>query len=308
MPAKLIAIRLAEALLALLLMSLVIFLLSRVTGDPVALLLGDGATEADKQAMIRELGLDQSLAAQYWHFLVNAVHGDFGRSVTAGRESALQLVLSRLPASLSLAGVALAFTLAIGIALGVLAAVLHGSFADVAIRLLSLIGQSVPSFWLGIVLIYIVSVKWGILPTSGFGGWKYYVLPASTLGLFTLAAVTRLVRASMLDALGSEYVKLARIKGVSEATVIWRHALSNSLIPVVTFMGTFFATMITGAVVVETVFAWPGIGRLAYESILSRDFPVIQAVVLVITALFIMANLAVDFLYLAIDPRMREKG
>lgn len=307
MPLKLIATRLVEAVLALLLMSLVIFFLSRVTGDPVALLLGDNATEADKLAMIAELGLDQPLATQYWHFLSNALQGDFGNSVAAGRKPALELVLSRLPASLSLAAVALSVTLAVGIVLGVLAAMTHGSFADVAIRLLALIGQSVPSFWLGIVLIYVVAVQWGLLPTSGYGGWQHYVLPALTLGLFTLAAVTRLVRASMLDALGSEYVKLARIKGVSEATVIWRHALSNSLIPVVTFMGTFFATMITGAVVVETVFAWPGIGRLAFESILSRDYPVIQTVVLVITALFILANLAVDFLYLAIDPRMRER-
>ena len=308
MPAKLILIRMVEAFFALLLMSLVVFLLSRVTGDPVALLLGDNVTEADKIAMIRELGLDQSLAAQYWHFLINALQGDFGHSVTAGREPALDIVLSRLPASLSLAAVALVMTMAIGIVLGVLAAVMHGSAADVGIRLLALLGQSVPSFWLGIVLIYLVAVKWGLLPTSGYGGPAHYVLPAVTLGLFTLAAVTRLVRASMLDALGSEYIKLARIKGISEVAVIWRHALSNSLIPVVTFMGTFFATMITGAVVVETVFAWPGIGRLAYESILSRDFPVIQAVVLVITALFILANLLVDFLYLAIDPRMREKG
>ena len=192
--------------------------------------------------------------------------------------------------------------------LGVIAAVTRGTFVDVFVRLIALIGQSVPSFWLGIVLIYLFSVYWRLLPTSGVGTWKHYVLPATTLGLFTLAAVTRLVRASMIEALGSEYVKLARIKGVSEATVVLRHALGNSLIPVVTFMGTFFATMITGAVVVETVFAWPGIGRLAYEAILSRDFPVIQTVVLLITAFFIFANFCVDMLYLAIDPRMRGRG
>jgi len=308
MPLKLIASRLIEAAIALLLMSIVIFLLSRVTGDPIALLLGDSAVEEDKQALIRQLGLDRSLVEQYFTFLGNALQGDFGRSVTAGREPALEVVLSRLPASLSLAGVALTFTLAVGIALGVIAAIKHDTAADVLIRLLALIGQSVPSFWLGIVMIYLVAVQWKLLPTSGYGGWQYYILPALTLGLFTLAAVTRLVRASMLDALGSEYVKLARIKGVSEAVVIWRHALSNSLIPVVTFMGSFFATMITGAVVVETVFAWPGIGRLAFESILSRDFPVIQTVVLVITALFIAANLIVDFLYMIIDPRMRDRS
>ena len=300
--------RLAEALVALLLMSLVIFLLSRVIGDPVALLLSDSATEEDRQMLIAQLGLDQPAWRQYLTFLGNALQGDFGQSVTAGREDALHLVLSRLPASLSLAGVALAFTLVVGVLLGVLAAITRGTLADLAVRMLALLGQSAPSFWLGIMLIYLFAVKLGWLPTSGFGGPIYYVLPALTLGLFTLAAITRLVRASMLEALGSEYVKLARIKGVSEWGVVLRHALGNSLIPVVTFMGTFFATMITGAVVVETVFAWPGIGRLAYESILARDFPVIQTVVLVITAFFILANLIVDLLYLAIDPRMRARS
>lgn len=300
--------RLAEALVALLLMSLVIFLLSRVIGDPVALLLSDSATEEDRQMLIAQLGLDQPAWRQYLTFLGNALQGDFGQSVTAGREDALHLVLSRLPASLSLAGVALAFTLVVGVLLGVLAAITRGTLVDLAVRMLALLGQSAPSFWLGIMLIYLFAVKLGWLPTSGFGGPIYYVLPALTLGLFTLAAITRLVRASMLEALGSEYVKLARIKGVSEWGVVLRHALGNSLIPVVTFMGTFFATMITGAVVVETVFAWPGIGRLAYESILARDFPVIQTVVLVITAFFILANLIVDLLYLAIDPRMRARS
>lgn len=304
---KVIGYRLLEALIALILMSAVIFLLSRVTGDPVALLLGDGATEADRQAMIRNLGLDQPIYIQYWHFLANAVAGDFGNSVAAGREPALGLVLERLPASLSLAAVALLFTITTGIALGVFAAINRGSIGDLAARLLALVGQSVPAFWLGLVLIYIFAVNLRWLPTSGYGQWNHYVLPAATLGLFTLAAVTRLVRASMLEAMGSEYIKLARIKGLPEALVIWKHALANSLIPVITFMGAFFATMITGAVVIETVFAWPGIGRLAYESILARDFPVVQAVVLVITALFIVANLMVDLLYIAVDPRMRTR-
>ena len=305
---RLILSRIAEALAALVLMSLVIFILSRVTGDPVALLLGDGATAEDRDMLIRQLRLDEPLWQQYLAFLGNAVTGDFGQSVAAGRRDALELVLDRLPASLSLAGAALTFTFLVGISMGVLAAVTRGSATDVIVRLVALIGQSVPAFWLGIVLIYVVAVNWGLLPTSGYGSAAHYVLPALTLGTFTLAAVTRLVRASMLDALGSEYVKLARIKGLSEATVILKHALSNSLIPVVTFMGAFFATMITGAVVVETVFAWPGIGRLAYESIVSRDFPVIQTVVLVITACFICANFCVDLLYLAIDPRMRDRG
>ncbi len=305
---KIIATRVIEALIALLLMSLVIFLLSRLTGDPVALLLGDGATEADKAALAAQLGLDQPLPVQYLAFLTDALTGDFGRSVTAGNQPALDLVLSRLPASLSLAGVALVFTLIVGIFFGVLAAVTRNSPIDIAARLIALIGQSVPSFWLGIVLMYIFAVQLRLLPTSGYGQWQHYILPAATLGLFTLAAITRLVRSSMLEALGSEYIKLARVKGLSETVVVWKHALANSLIPVITFMGTFFAVMITGAVIVETVFSWPGIGRLAYESILSRDFPVVQTVVLVITALFIIANLLVDVLYIVVDPRMRSRG
>lgn len=305
---NIVVTRVIEALIALLMMSLVIFFLSRLTGDPVALLLGDGATEADKIQLTRDLGLDQSIFVQYLTFLGNALTGDFGRSVTAGNQPALQLILSRLPASLSLAGVALTFTMLLGILFGVMAALRHNTVVDFAARLIALVGQSVPSFWLGIVLMYIFAVQLRWLPTSGYGQWQHYILPAATLGLFTLAAITRLVRTSMLEALGSEYIKLARVKGLSEGVVVWKHALANSLIPVVTFMGTFFAVMITGAVIVETVFSWPGIGRLAYESILSRDFPVVQAVVLVITSLFIIANLLVDILYVIIDPRMRSRG
>jgi peptide/nickel transport system permease protein len=305
---NIVVTRVIEALIALLMMSLVIFFLSRLTGDPVALLLGDGATEADKIQLTRDLGLDQSIVVQYLTFLGNALTGDFGRSVTAGNQPALQLILSRLPASLSLAGVALTFTMLLGILFGVMAALRHNTVVDFAARLIALVGQSVPSFWLGIVLMYIFAVQLRWLPTSGYGQWQHYILPAATLGLFTLAAITRLVRTSMLEALGSEYIKLARVKGLSEGVVVWKHALANSLIPVVTFMGTFFAVMITGAVIVETVFSWPGIGRLAYESILSRDFPVVQAVVLVITSLFIIANLLVDILYVIIDPRMRSRG
>lgn len=305
---KIIATRVIEALIALLLMSIVIFLLSRLTGDPIALMLGDGATEADKAALTAELGLDQPLPVQYFTFLTDALSGDFGRSLTAGNQPALDLVLSRLPASLSLAGVALVFTLIAGVLFGVLAAVTRNSPIDIAARLIALVGQSVPSFWLGIVLMYVFAVQLRLLPTSGYGQWQHYILPAVTLGLFTLAAITRLVRSSMLEALGSEYIKLARVKGLSETMVIWKHALANSLIPVITFMGTFFAVMITGAVIVETVFSWPGIGRLAYESILSRDFPVVQTVVLVITSLFILANLLVDVLYVVVDPRMRSRS
>jgi len=288
----------------LLAMSVIVFLLGRLTGDPVALLLSEYATEHDRAELTRELGLDQPLPKQYWVFVSRAIQGDLGRSVTGDRQPAVQMIMERLPASLRLALVALVISLAIGIPLGVLAAMKRGTAIDSGARVLALLGQSVPVFWLGLVLMYVFSVQLGWLPTSGYGDWRHYVLPAISMALFTVAAVTRLVRVSMIDALSSEYIKLARIKGVSERSVVWKHALRNSLIPVLTYMGAFFATMITGAVVIETVFSWPGIGRLAYESILNRDFPVMQAVVLVMTGIFMLANFAVDIAYAWLDPRI----
>lgn len=298
--------RLTEMLAALALMSVIVFLLGRLTGDPVSLLLSEYATAEDRARLTHELGLDRPLPVQYASFVGAALHGDLGRSVSGDRRPALALVAERLPPSLELATAALLLSLALGLPLGVLAAVRRGSRVDGAARLVALLGQSVPAFWLGIVLMQLFSVRLGWLPTSGYGDLRHLVLPAVTMGLFTVAAITRLVRGAMIDALGSEYVRLARIKGLAERRVIWKHALRNSLLPMLTYMGTFFATMISGAVVVETVFAWPGIGRLAYESILNRDFPVMQAVVLVVTLLFMAANLLVDLAYAWLDPRIRR--
>lgn len=300
-----IARRVLEMTGALFAMSIIVFMLGRATGDPVSLLLSEYATEQDRVQLTHELGLDQSLPKQYWVFISHAMQGDLGRSVTGDRQPAIQLISERLPASLKLAGLALIISLLLGIPLGVLAAVKRGTAIDTAARSFALLGQSVPVFWLGIVLMYFFSVQLGWLPTSGYGDWRYFVLPSISMALFTVAAVTRLVRVSMIDALSSEYIKLARVKGVSETMVIWKHALRNSLIPVLTYMGAFFATMITGAVVIETVFSWPGIGRLAYESIMSRDFPVMQGVVLTMTAIFMVANLIVDIAYAWLDPRIR---
>jgi peptide/nickel transport system permease protein len=298
--------RSAEMLIALLLMSMIVFALGRVSGDPVALLLSEYATDQDRTELTRQLGLDKPLTTQYIIFLKNAVQGDLGISVSGDRRPASELVMERLPASLQLAATAFVISIVIGIPLGVLAAMKRGTWVDTAARIGALLGQSVPVFWLGIVLMYLFSVTLGWLPTSGYGEWRHFVLPALSMGLFTVAAVTRLVRVSMIDALASEYIKLARIKGLSETIVVWKHALRNSLLPVLTYMGAFFATMITGAVVIETVFAWPGIGRLAYESILNRDFPVMQAVVLTMTLLFMLANLCVDIAYARLDPRIRH--
>jgi len=297
--------RLIQMIIALFLMSVIVFLLGRLTGDPVSMLLSQYSTEEDRVRITEQLGLNKPVIEQYGIFIFNALKGDLGKSVAGDNRPALALILERFPASLKLALVALIISIFIGIPLGVLSAVRRGSFLDASARLLALLGQSLPAFWLGIVLMYFFSVKLRLLPTSGYGGIRHFILPAATMGLFTVAAVTRLTRSSMLEVLDSEYIKLARIKGVSEAIVIWKHALRNSLMPVITFMGTFFATMITGAVVIETVFSWPGIGRLAYESILNRDFPVMQAVILFMTSLYIMANLIVDVLYAWVDPRIR---
>jgi peptide/nickel transport system permease protein len=298
--------RLAEMAGALLVMSLIVFLLARALGDPVSLLLSEFATEADRATLTRELGLDRSLPVQYVTFLLDTLRGDLGSSVMGARQPVLGIIIDRLPASLGLASVALVLSVLVGLPLGVAAAVWRGTWVDTGVRLVALLGQAVPLFWLGIVLMFVFGVQLGWLPTSGFGSARHFVLPAATMALFTLAAVARLTRVSMLEALDSEYVRLARIKGLAESTVIFKHALSNSLVPVLTYMGAFFATMITGAVVIETVFGWPGVGRLAYEAILARDYPLMQGVVLVTTTLFMAANMLVDVTHAWIDPRVRR--
>jgi peptide/nickel transport system permease protein len=291
---------------ALIVMSLVVFLLARALGDPVSLLLSEFATEADRAALTRELGLDRSLPMQYLTFLSDTLQGDLGNSVMGARQPVLGIILDRLPASLLLASVALVLSLVVGLPLGVAAAVRRGTWVDTGVRFVALLGQAVPLFWLGIVLMFVFGVQLGWLPTSGYGTARHFVLPATTMALFTLAAVARLTRVSMLEALDSEYVRLARTKGLTESAVVFKHALANSLVPLLTYMGAFFATMITGAVVIETVFGWPGIGRLAYEAILARDFPLMQGVVLVTTALFMAANMLVDLTHAWIDPRVRR--
>jgi peptide/nickel transport system permease protein len=297
--------RLLQAMITLLLVSVIVFILGRLTGDPVALLLTEYSTEEDKIRLTRQLGLDKPLPEQYAIFIGNALRGDLGRSIRGERAPALELILERLPATVQLAVTAVLISFFIGLPLGVMAAVKKGSFLDTAVRILALIGQAAPVFWLGIVAMYVFSVQLALLPTSGYGEPKQFVLPVFTMSCFMVAAFLRLTRSGMLEALESEYVKLARIKGISETVVIWKHALRNSLIPVVTYMGTIFGRMVTGTVVIETIFAWPGIGRLAFEAVMLRDFPVLQAVVLFMASAFLSINLIVDILYAYIDPRIR---
>jgi peptide/nickel transport system permease protein len=296
--------RLAYAALSLFLLSLTIFLFVRVTGDPTVLLVEPGASQADLDALRHELGLDRSLAVQYGTFLRDIVRGDFGRSFYY-RTPVLELYVSRLPNSMLLALAAMAFSLIIGIPSGIMAAVRVGGWWDSAGKMFALLGLSMPSFWVGLLLILFFSVYLGWLPSSGSGTVWHVLMPAFALGWYFAAAHMRLTRSSMLEVLGSEYVKLARLKGLPEIRVIAKHAFKNALIPVLTLAGINLVLMVNVAVVVETVFAWPGIGRLLYEGVAFRDFPVVQATVLLAGSMIVVVNLVVDVLYAVIDPRIR---
>ncbi len=299
-----IARRLGYSLLSLLLLSITIFLFVRVAGDPVALLVEPGASAADVAQIREQFGLDRPLWVQYGSFMLSLLSGDLGQSFYY-RTPVVELYLERLPNSLLLAAVAMAFSLLIGIPSGILAAVRVGKFWDNAGKLFALLGLSLPSFWVGLVMILLFTVYLGWLPSSGSGTALHVVMPAFALGWYFAAAHMRLTRSSMLEVLGSEYVKLARLKGLPEALVIAKHAFKNALIPVLTLAGINLVIMVNVAVVVETVFAWPGVGRLLYEGIAFRDFPVVQGVVLLGGVMIIAVNLLVDAVYAVIDPRIR---
>jgi len=296
--------RLLQSLVALAILSVVVFILARATGDPLHLILPMSASEEDYANARRYLGLDRPYLEQYVSFVGRAVTGDFGMSLRARRPIS-ELIRERLPNSLRLAAFAMSISLAIAFPLGVMAAVKKGTALDRTAQVIAVLGQSLPTFWVAIVLVEFVAGRLQWLPAGGIDGFASYILPGFTLGWFVVAGLMRLLRSGMLEVLDSEYVKLARVKGVPERRVVWLHALKNALIPVVTFAGIYFAILVTTAIVVETVFAWPGLGRLAYEGISSRDFPVIQAVVLTTAAIVAAVNLGVDCLYAVIDPRLR---
>jgi ABC-type dipeptide/oligopeptide/nickel transport system permease component len=296
--------RLGYSLISLVLLSLTIFLFVRLTGDPTTLLVEPGASRGDIEALRAQLGLDRSLLVQYGSFMGHLLRGDFGQSFYY-RTPVFELYLSRLPYSLMLAVAAMAFSLIIGIPTGILAAVRVNGLWDSVGKLFALLGLSFPSFWVGLLLILFFSVYLGWLPSSGSGGVLHILMPAFSLGWFFAAAHMRLTRSSMLEVLGSEYVKLARLKGLPEALVIGKHAFKNALIPVLTLAGINLVLMVNVSIVVETVFAWPGVGRLFYEGIAFRDFPVVQATVLLNGAMIVVVSLVVDVLYAVIDPRIR---
>jgi peptide/nickel transport system permease protein len=293
-----------QLIVTLVLISMIIFIMGRLSGNPCSLLLPETAGPEEYALCAQHLGLDKPLYVQYGIWVTDAMSGNFGRGYVSKRP-VIELIQERFPNSLKLGIVSMIFTLLISFPLGLISAVKKDTAWDTVSKVIALLGQSLPSFWLGIMLIWIFAVHLRIFPVAGMGGAKYYVLPVLTMGWWTVAAQARLLRSSMLEVLDSEYVKLARIKGLSERLVIWKHALRNALIPVVSFLGLHFAQVITMAMIAEVVFAWPGLGRLLYDAIKQRDFPIIQATVLFITTITIFVNTLVDILYGYIDPRIR---
>ena len=302
---RFIIIRCFYAVIVLLVVSFIVFALARLSGNPVDVFLPFDATDEQQLALERDLGLDQPYAIQYLKFIGNAVQGDFGNSIKWDGQTAMGMVANRFPATLQLAGIAMGISLLIAVPIGVLSAVKKDTIFDYIGKVIALAGQSLPPFWLGIVLIFIFAVSLDLFPTSGRGGGKNLILPAITLGWFQVAAMMRLVRSAMLEVLDTEYVKLARIKGIVEWKVIWKHALRNASIPPLTFFGIVAGQLMTGAVITESVFTWPGTGLLAVDAIRSRDYPVVQAVVITFAGIYILSNLVVDILYAYLDPRIR---
>jgi peptide/nickel transport system permease protein len=302
---RFIAIRVLQSLMAILVMSMIVFGLARLSGNPIDVMLPIEAEQEDYERLSKHWGLDKPLTTQYVIFVKKAVQGDFGESLKYQGKSAMSLVTERLPATLELAVFALFISAILALPIGVLAAVAKGSHWDTAAKIIALLGQSLPNFWLGIVLMWIFAVWLDWLPSSGRGGLQHLILPAITIGWFQVAAIMRLVRSSMLEVLDSEFVKLARVKGIPEWKVVWKHCLRNAGIAPLTYFAIIAGSLITGAVVTETVFTWPGVGLLVVDAVRSRDFQVVQAVVILFAGIFILCNLLVDILYAFLDPRIR---
>ena len=296
--------RLWHSIFVLFGVSLLVFVLMRLTGDPVAVMLPPEATAQDAALLRHALGLDRSLPEQFGIFVVHAVQGDFGESYRH-HAPAFPLVLERLPATLQLTLAALLVSLLLALPAGILAALQRGSVFDSLSRLLALLGQAMPTFWLGLMLILLFAVRLKWFPPSGRGGIEYLVLPAVTLGAYSAALTMRLLRSSLLEVLSKEYIRTGRAKGLREATVVIRHALKNAALPVVTVLGLQVGRLLAGAVVTETVFGYGGLGLLAVQAILGRDLTIVQAFVVVAAVIILTINLVVDLLYAALDPRIR---
>jgi peptide/nickel transport system permease protein len=297
--------RLWQSALTLAGVSVLVFVILRVLpGDPAKMLLPDGAPQSAVDELNRQLGLHEPLHVQYALFLRSVFRGDFGQSFQY-RAPALQVVTERLAATVQLALAALLITVSVGVSLGIVAAVRRGTRYDYASTILAVLGQSLPNFWLGIMLILLFGVALRWLPTSGFESWRHLILPAVTLAAFPMALVARLTRSSMLEILARDFIRTGRAKGLTERAVILRHALRNAAVPLLTVLGLQIGTLLGGAVITESVFAWPGMGKLVVDAIFFRDFPVVQTVLILSATIFVVINLLVDLLYTVIDPRIR---
>ncbi|MFC1909549.1 ABC transporter permease [Chloroflexota bacterium] len=296
--------RLLQGLLTLWIVSMVIFLLVRVSGDPTFLLLEIGAPQSEVEAMRVKLGLDKPLVVQYGIFIGNIFRGDFGMSQIF-HQSCLELYLDRLPATIQLVAVGASLAFSIGIVLGVLSALKVGGFVDTFGKGFAFLGLAIPGFWLGLMLIMVFSVYLRVLPTSGRGGIDHLIMPSICLGFHMCAAYLRLSRSSLLEVLGSDFIRFARIKGLTEILVVGKHALKNASIPILTYAGIQLVHILNGVVVIEVVFGWPGTGRLLYQAIWARDYALMQTITLITAVMMIGMSLVVDILYAYIDPRIR---
>lgn len=300
--------RLAQAIFVVVVVTLIVSVAVRMTGDP-ALIVAQGATditEADLERIREGLGLNEPFLTQYLATLSGLFTWDFGRSFLGGTEVST-LIAGALPATLLLAFSSLLVSIVISIPLGIRAAIRRGKWEDQLIRILSLVGLSFPNFWLATMLVLLFSITLHLLPPSGMTGWATLVMPALTMGVILTATNVRLVRTSMLEVMQSQYVMVARAKGLSERSVLYKHALRNSAIPLITFLGLQFGGLLGGIVVVERVFNWPGMGSLAFDAVAARDYPVLQSVIMILSTLIVMVNLLVDIAYGLIDPRIRTE-
>ncbi len=295
--------RLLQIIPVLFIITFVVFVLVYLAGDPVALMLPEDASEADREALRTALGLNEPFLYQYFHFIGDLIQGNFGTSFRYHQE-ALPLVLERLPATFELAAASMLIAITIAIPLGIFSAQKRNSFVDLFITGGSVLGKAMPSFWLGIMLILMLAVNYQIFPVSGRGTWAHLILPAITLGTGVAAEMTRLVRSSMLDILNQDYIRTAKSKGVSDTLVVYKHAFRNSLIPVVTITSLQVTHLVSGALITETVFSWPGLGQLLVQAVNGRDMAVVQAAVFVIAILVILINLITDLIYRLLDPRI----
>jgi ABC-type dipeptide/oligopeptide/nickel transport system permease component len=301
---RFILVRLLQTVIAMVGISVLIFVLVRASGDPTMLMRTATSTEEDITNIKEQLGLDKSAPVQYWLFVKSLAQGDLGKSLTK-RRPVTTMIGEALPKSLKLGVLSFVASMIGALLLGVLAARKRDGLLDNGVKFLAVLGQGMPPFWVGIMLTYVFSVYFRLLPAGGTGGPSYFVLPVFTLSFYILPGMMRLVRSCMLDVLDTEYIKLARIKGLSENVIIWKHALRNAIITPLTTAGVLFAGLIAGEVIIETVFNWPGIGRLLVEGLVARDFPIVQGITLMVGGLVLVVNLLVDVLYAYVDPQIR---